>query len=123
MLPKTTEAKKPQVKKTIGQEFLASVPYEKGFHFYTEMGKYTGVTATSLDEFAGKLQTVPAESIVFHFQRDDFQKWLRNTIGDGEIANRLDQLKKWPSSNSDETLRKELVKTVQKRLIELRPAL
>jgi len=120
MMPKTTEAKRQPVRKNRGQEFLSSVAYEKGFHFYIEMGKYTGITATSLDEFAAKLQTIPVESVSFHFQRDDFQKWLRNTIGDGELASRIDQLKQWPSGSSDENLRKELVKTVQKRLSELR---
>lgn len=121
MMSKTTEAKRQPVRKNRGQEFLSNVSYEKGFHFYTEMGKYTGITATSLDEFAGKLQTVPVESVSFHFQRNDFQKWLRNIIGDGELASRIDQLKQWPSWSSDENLRKELVKTVQKRLTELRP--
>ena len=120
MMSKTMETKRQLLRKNGGQELLSNVPYEKGFHFYTEMGKYTGITATSLDEFAGKLQTIPVESVSFHFQRDDFQNWLRNTVGDGELAGRIDQLKKWPSWSSDENLRKELVKTVQKRLSELR---
>ncbi len=108
-------------KKTAAQELLRTVPYDSGFHFYTGLGKYTGVTATSLDEFSSKLQTVPVESVTFHFQRDDYQKWLTSTIGDEELAQRIDQLKKWPSWSSDENLRKELVKAVQKRLTELRP--
>ena len=121
MIPKPIEPKKSAVKKTNISELLNSVPYEKGFHFYTEMGRYTGITATSLDEFLGKLQTIPAASINFHFNRDDFQKWIRNTIKDDELASRLDQLKKWPSWSSDENLRKELVKAVLKRINELNP--
>jgi hypothetical protein len=106
-------------KKTRSQELLNTVPDEKGFHFFTEYGKYTGVTATSVVEFGEKLQTIPVESITFHFQRDDFQKWLRNVIGDEELAQRFDRVKEWPSWSSDENLRKELLKTVQMRIVEL----
>lgn len=120
MASASTEANKPSAKKKKAIVSLTTLPYEKGFYFYTGLGKYTGITATSLYEFAGKLQTIPVESISFHFQRDDFQKWLRNTIGEDELATRIDQLKKWPSWSSDENLRKELVKTVQKRLSELK---
>jgi len=108
-------------KKTRSQEILSTVPFQNGFHFYTALGKYIGITANSLSEFAEKLQTIPVESIVFHFQRDDYQKWIQKVLGDEELANRLDQLKQWPAYSSDENLRKELVKTVQKRIRELKP--
>ena len=116
------QVKTQPLKKMKGQETLNAVPYENGFHFYTALGKYTGITTSSLSEFAEKLQTVPVESIVFHFQRDDYQKWIRNVIGDEELASRIDQIKKWPSWSSDENLRKELVKTVRNRISELEPA-
>jgi len=122
MMSKPIQQAKPTFSSKKNEEILSSVKYENGFHFYTELGKYTGVTASSLSEFAEKLQTIPAESIVFHFQRDDFQKWIRNIIGDEELAKRLDQLKKWPSWPSDESLRKELVKTTHKRISELKPS-
>jgi alpha-amylase len=95
------------------------VPYESGFHFFTDIGNYTGVTAISLFEFAEKLQTVPIESVMFHFQRGDFQKWIKNTLGDEKAAKRIDQLKKWSSWSSNENLRKDLLKAVEKRLAEL----
>ncbi len=120
-MSKTVMVKTQPPKKMSAQELLRTVTYEKGFHFYTGLGKYTGITATSLDEFAAKLQTVPVESVTFHFQRDDYQKWLVNIVGDEDLAQRIDQLKKWPSWSSDENLRKELVKATQKRLSELRP--
>jgi hypothetical protein len=120
-MPKTVMIKSQPPRKMSAQELLRTVTYEKGFHFYTGLGKYTGITATSLDEFATKLQTVPVESVTFHFQRDDYQKWLVNTLGDEELAQRIDELKKWPSWSSDENLRKELVNAVQIRLSGLRP--
>ena len=44
-------------------------------------------------EFAEKLQIMPIQSVAFHFQRQDFQKWLKNTIGDEELAKRIDEIK------------------------------
>lgn len=102
------------------EKALRSVPYENGFHFYTGIGNYTGVTATSLFEFVEKLQIVPVESVIFHFQRGDFQKWIKNTLGDDEAATQIEQLKKWSSWSSDETLRKDLLKAVEKRLAQLK---
>jgi len=115
-LSRKTEAKKQSPAKLKGSDLLRSVPYEKGFHFFTELGKYTGITACSTVEFAEKLQIIPVESVMFHFQRQDFQKWLINTIGDEEIAKKIDSIEVRPS---DENLRKELFKTVRNRITEL----
>jgi hypothetical protein len=120
-MSKPTQQINPQPNKKTSREILSSVPYENGFHFYITIGKYTGITANSLSEFSEKLKTIPVESVLFHFQRDDYQKWIRNTIGDEELAARIDQLKKWPSWSSDENLRKELVKATQIRITELKP--
>ncbi len=106
-------------KKSKMQEKLYAVPFEKGFHFYTSLGMYTGTTANSLSEFAEKLQTVPAESVVFHFEREDFQKWIRNTIQDEELTKRIEHIRHSPFSISGDKLRNELVRTVQKRVNEL----
>jgi len=95
---------------------LNTVPLEHGFQFFTERGKNTGVTATSMVEFAEKLQIVPIQSVTFHFQLQDFQKWFKNTVGDEELAKRIDQIK---AGSQDEDLRKELSQTVQNRITEL----
>lgn len=92
------------------------MPFENGFHFFTEHGKYTGITAIGTIEFAEKLQIIPIQSVMFHFQRQDFQKWFRTTIGDEELAKRIDQIR---ALSSDENLRKELFKTVHARIAEL----
>ena len=116
VLSKMTGTKKQSPAKPKGPNLLSTVPYEKGFHFFTELGKYTGITASSTVEFAEKLQIVPIKSVTFHFQRQDFQKWLRNTVGDEELAKRIDQIKAW---SSHENLREELLKTVHTRIAEL----
>jgi alpha-amylase len=108
--------KKRTIEKRKNLNLLNTVPFENGFHFFTELGKYTGITASSTVEFAEKLQIVPIQSVTFHFQRQDFQKWLKNTVGDEELAKRIDHIRAW---SSDENLRKELFKTVHTRIAEL----
>jgi hypothetical protein len=100
-------------------EPLRVVPYDKGFHFYTSTGNYTGETATSLVNFAAKLQVIEVESVNFHFKRSDFQKWIRDVVGDAKLAERINQIK---SELTGEDLRKELLKMVQTRISELQTA-
>jgi len=95
---------------------LKIVPFESGFHFYTAIGNYTGITATSLSEFAAKLKIVPTESITFHFQRKDFQKWIKYTIKDAALAERLNRTK---GEQSAEGLRKEILRTVEAVLYQI----
>lgn len=98
-------------------EILSTVPCERGFHFFTAMGHDTGETATGLDSFIQKLQVINAGSIGFHFSRKDFQNWIRDIIKDEELADVIDGIKE---AQSNEDLRKEIVKTIQTRLTELR---
>ncbi len=96
---------------------LSSVPYEQGFHFYAKEGDYTGVTATSLAEFASKLETIDVNSVIFHYSRGDFQRWIEDIIGDKELADRMRFVK---TGISGEKLRKQLSEMTQNRLKELR---
>ncbi len=113
---KTPERKRLQLNKKI-MEILRTLPHEKGFHFYTGLGYFTGETATSLDALEKKLQVVAADSVNFHFQRGDFQKWIEDTLGDKELAKRVGLIK---LPFSVEELRKELLAIVQTRITELR---
>ena len=79
-------------------------------------GHYTGETAMSLCSFLRDLGSVDVQSIKFHFERGDFQKWLKNSVGDDELAGIIDKLdKKIP----EEKLGEKLAETVQKRISEL----
>lgn len=103
-------------RKETRQGILRSVPFEKGFHFTNENGIYTGITATNLANFYSELVTIDINSILFHYPRGDFQKWIQYTLGDKELADRL----MFTTSNmSGEKLRKHLLKIVQKRITEL----
>ena len=98
------------------QKILRPVPYEKGFHFFMTDGHYTGETALSLCGFLKDLRNVDAQSIRYHFERGDFQKWIRITLGDTELSDRLDKVdKKMPP----ESLATILAAVVQKRISEL----
>ena len=98
------------------QKILSPVPYEQGFHFFMPDGNYSGETATSLCSFLSDLKHLDIQSIRFHFERGDFQKWLRTTIGDEGLAQRIDNFNK---TKPDESMKQQLAEIVQKRISEL----
>ena len=70
----------------------------------------------SLRSFLRDMRSIDTQSIKFHFDRGDFQKWLRTTVGDEELALIIDKLdKKIPEENLGE----KLTDIVQKRISEL----
>jgi hypothetical protein len=93
------------------------VPHNKGFYFYADLGCNTGETATNLVSFVQKLETINAESVKFHFQRNDYQKWIKTRVGDDVLAERINHMSR---QLPVEDLRKELVKTVQTRIAQLK---
>ena len=110
-MSRKVQVKKQLIAKPAGAKPLATVSFENGFHFYTTIGNYTGITAINLSEFAAKLQIIPNESIAFHFQRKDFENWIRYTIKDAALAERISRTK---AEQSTEDLRKEILRTVEK---------
>ena len=98
------------------QKILSSVPYDQGFHFFMPDGHYSGETAMSLCSFLRDLGSFDVQSIKFHFDRGDFQKWLRTTIGDEELARMVDKIDK---ESPEESLLEKLEDIVQKRITEL----
>jgi hypothetical protein len=98
-------------------KILSTVPHDKRFHFFADLGRNTGETATSLETFAQKLESINVDSVKFHFQRKDFQNWIKTTVGDDVLAERINHIN---GQLPVEDLRNELVKTVQKRIFQLR---
>jgi hypothetical protein len=115
-MSRKVQVKQQSIAKPTCKRLLATVPFENGFHFYTGIGNYTGITATNLNEFAVKLQTVPIESVTFHFERKDFQQWIKDTIKDSELAEQMNRIKHGLPA---EDLRKEILHTVNARLNEI----
>jgi hypothetical protein len=98
---------------------LRVVPDALGFHFYMPAGDYCGVSVHSLEEFADALQYVCSEAIVFHFERGDFQNWVREVMGDDELAKKLNDIKKCDRHLAAEACRKEIIERVNIRLLQL----
>ncbi len=105
------------VTKAVASKILADVPYMNGFHFYTAYGNYMEETADNLCEFAEILHSIDEGSIGFHFPRGDFQKWIRETIEDKELAERIDAIK---PTEDVEDLRNALLKVINTRMSELK---
>ena len=101
-------------------KILRKVPHNNAFYFFTGIGQYSGKFAISLTDFCQKLWKMDAKSIDFHFGRRDFQKWIRTTIGDVHLANRINKIKR-PIEGA--ALRDEIYQTVQTRLTELKKLL
>jgi len=98
---------------------LRTLPNDMSFHFYTSIGHYCGVSACSLEEFANALQYVCSEAIAFHFERGDFQNWIRDIIGDAELAKSIDSIRLCSRGLSAECCRKELIEAVRIRIFQL----
>jgi hypothetical protein len=98
---------------------LRTVPHNQGFHFYTAIGESCGVTCTSLEEFANAIQYVCSDAIRFHFERADFQNWIREVIGDPELAQRIENIGTCSRELSAECCRKELFEEVRIRILQL----
>lgn len=72
---------------------LRSLPADKAFYFFTSIGNYTGETAASLGEFVKKILGVNVKSLEFHLYRDDFERWIAETLEDKVLAGKIRQLK------------------------------
>lgn len=93
------------------QRSLTDVPFEKGFHFCTDGGNYTGITAVSLADLVEKLKTIDSDSLDFHIQRNDFQKWVKDLFCDEELAWKIDRI-----NHFEDKLRQRLVNTVSSHI-------
>jgi hypothetical protein len=98
-------------------EILRTVSMKEAFHFFTDIGQYSGKSATSLVDFSEKLKMVPLKSIEFHFERGDFERWIRETLGDAYLAIGISKIDK---SVQGEALRTGIQKTVESRLYYLK---
>ena len=76
-----------------------------------------GISAISLEDFADKLKGIDESSILFHYPRGDFQAWIRDTVGDSELADKMCFIQR---GISGEQLRQELLKMVQTRISALK---
>jgi len=97
-------------------EILRTVPPDQSFLFFEDIGKYTGRLAANLADFCENMKTINIKSVTFHFERGDYERWIRETLHDAELARKLKRIKK---SISGEELRNKILQAARKRLNEL----
>ena len=113
---KYADSKEQNISESKIRKILSTVPHDKGFNFFTGIDRNTGETANNLEIFGQKLEIINDESVMFHFRRNDFQNWIKTTVGDDVLAERINHISR---QLSVEDLRNELVKTVQTRISQL----
>ena len=113
---KYADSKEQNISESKIRKILSTVPHDKGFNFFTGIDRNTGETANNLEIFGQKLEIINDESVMFHFRRNDFQNWIKTTVGDDVLAERINHISR---QLSGEDLRNELVKTVQTRISQL----
>ncbi|MBE0511985.1 hypothetical protein IBX38_02930 [Candidatus Bathyarchaeota archaeon] len=97
-------------------DILRTLPPDQSFLFFEDIGKYTGRLAANLADFCENMKTIDIASVTFHFERGDYERWIRETLHDAELARKLKRIKK---SSSGEQLRNKILRSVRKRLNEL----
>ena len=100
-------------------KLLRHLSENQAFYFYTSIGNYCGVKAHSLEEFADALQYVCSDSILFHVSRGDFQNWIKEAVGDSELANRISMVTSCSRELSDECCRNEIFEELRIRILQL----
>lgn len=101
-------------------EILRSMPREEAFYFFTSIGNYTGQWASSLEEFVQKIKDIDIKSLEFHLFREDFEKWITQTLGDGKLAEEIRILRGQKVAGN--ALRDHLYFLVSRRLKDLKSA-
>lgn len=96
---------------------LSIVNLDCGFHFYTAIGDYTGVSAVGLQDLAQKMRSINLGSVRFHFERGDFQRWIRTLLCDSELAEDIGVIKPY---FSDEALRREIIAKIEEHIARLK---
>ncbi len=96
---------------------LETVPKDKAFYFFTEVGSYTGCFSSSIKEFRDAIKTIDLRSLEFHTARGDFENWVGEVLKDNELALKMSEIRK--ANPSGEELRKRLYETVSARYDQL----
>jgi len=95
---------------------LSAFSYKRAFFFYEEIGKPIGEAAMSLSDFCNKINKIPSKSLVFHLKRGDFENWIRDVIGDVELARRMGNIR----VEKGHGIKRKLYQCVCDRITELK---
>ena len=90
---------------------IMAVPRDKSFYFDTGLGQYSGILASSIQEFLDALRVVPLEALEYHIGRRDFEKWTKDVLGTVLLADNIRTVRR--SQLKGESLRARLVQVVE----------
>jgi len=99
-------------------KILRNLLREEAFYFFTSIGNYTGQSAASLEEFMRKIKEINIKSLEFHLYREDFEKWISQTLGDPKLAAEIRNLRLRKVVGN--LLREQLYNVVSRRYRELK---
>jgi len=99
----------------VSARLLRIVPPDRAFHFH-EDGSYINLSAHSLEELRDVLPSASDKSILFHLACKHFERWVRFTIGDGDLADRILTIEGKTATD----LKSRLHDTIKRRISELR---
>jgi hypothetical protein len=99
-------------------KILRNLLREEAFYFFTSIGNYTGQSAASLEEFMRKIKEISIKSLEFHLYREDFEKWIAQTLGDQRLASEIRNLRLRKVTGN--LLREQLYNVVSRRYRELK---
>ncbi len=113
-----TVKKEPAAVKVDVSRILRTLSDRESFYFYKAVGQPIGEKAVSLADFAKKIEKIDNLSIAFHYYRGDFERWIRDIIGDPVLASRLSLSGR--TTLKGEALRKLVFRTVTTRFDEFK---
>jgi alpha-amylase len=96
---------------------LRNLTGAKGFTFFYEFATPTPWTVYSLTEFLAAVKAVDISSVQFHTERDDFERWIREVIGDVVLADKLAAVA--GQGLVGEALRRQIVRLIRNRIRQL----
>jgi len=102
----------------VARRILRSLPVDKGFTFFYEFARPAQWTVYGLEEFVSALKVVGVKSVEFHTERGDFERWVRQVVGDNTLADKLRDMA--DQRLKGETLRKKTTIVVEQRIKELK---
>ncbi|MFA5364246.1 MAG: alpha-amylase [Candidatus Bathyarchaeia archaeon] len=111
------ELEKPEL---AAKRILRRLPAGMGFTFSYDFGRSSILTVHSLTEFASALKDVDESSIRFHAEKGDFERWIRQVIGDDQLADEIAVISNANKKLKGDTLRKRVFTATARRIKQLR---
>ena len=96
---------------------MRQLPKNKGFTFYHKFAKPINSEASSLKGFSEELKSVPIQSIEYHIERADFERWISQVLGDKKLAQKIGEIMK--KGITGKKMRKTLVAILEARTKQL----